>query len=297
MSILTRAYNHDEDFTWVTSFLANSFFLPGSFQMWIPSRFENSVFFDTERANHVHLWIDTEELVGIGLVDPPNEIILLTHPDYIYLHNEMISWAEQNLSNIQKADKEIDSWFTYSIQNNTEHNVMLEKLGYEVQSDCEHVRVRKPSSPLLDIPLPDEYSIKPISQDYYDQYVKAIETVFNHPHFTHEVFTAMRKTVFYHEDLNLGAFTKDGSIAAFAMMRIDENKIAEFEPVGTLPEHRKQGLAKALMKESFIRAEKYNPKLFYVGGAPTEEADRLYESVGFGDMRTVLRWSKKIPTK
>jgi predicted N-acetyltransferase YhbS len=297
MSVFTRPYIHDEDFDKVTAFLTDTFLLHNSFQMWVPSRFENSVFFDSERKKHVQLWMNSQELIGIGLLKPPNDMILLTHPNFSYLHEEMIPWAEENLSKEQKESKETELWVSYSMKNDAEYNAILEKNGYKIQSECEHIRVRKPSNPLPKALLPNGYSIKPIDEKNYDQYIKAIEIVFKHPHFTHEVFTAMRKATFYHEELNLGVFAEDGSIVAFTMVRIDGNKIAEFEPVGTIPSRRKQGLAKALLRESSMKVEKYNPKLFYVAGAPTEEADSLYESLGFGNMRTVLRWSKRIPKK
>ena len=250
------------------------------------------MFYDKQRSQHVHVWWDDETLVGVVQIDLPNNIIYIPSKEYKYLIPQMIKWAERTL--ISKSKGEELELYAYTLKDNDEEILALERLGYTFVDECEHTQLRNITDPLPESTLPDGFYIKQIEPENYNQYVKAIETVFHHTNFTHDVFSEMRKANFYKDDLLLGVFTSDGALAVFAQQRIDTHKIIEFEPVGTLPEYRRMGLAKALMRESFIRAEKYNPTIFYVGGAPTDEADRLYASVGFTDMRIVTRWSKKI---
>jgi len=88
---------------------------------------------------------------------------------------------------------------------------------------------------------------------------------------------------FYQEDLDIVAVAPDGKFAAFCTARIDPlSKIAELEPVGTHPDHRKRGLARAVICESLKRLEKYKPSaLVILEAAPSDGARRLYKSVGF----------------
>ena len=296
MSVTARSYDHAEDLNMVKEFLYKTFLQKDSYQLWIPTRFENSVFYDEDRSTNVHLWLDSKSyedsnsqfMVGISILDHPDNFILITHPRYKYLIEKMVLWAEHQL---KKQD--LIQFITYSVKEDTIQNAKLSQLGYEVSGVAEHTRKKSKNSENLDYRPPNGFHIKSISKDNYDNYVKSVEIVFQHPHFTHEVFDDMRKAHFYNEDLNLGAFTDDGILAAFCMLRIDEFKIAEFEPVGTLPEFRNQGLAHALMCECISRAKEFDPLLYYVGGAPTEEADRLYESLGFQDKTEIYRWVKK----
>jgi len=292
MTISQRSYEHDTDFVAVCDFIANSFFQKPRYQLWIPSRFENAVFYDENRSKHVHLWCDESTLIGVVVVDLPNNIICVPHKEFKHLIPRMVQWAEHALIN-ESLESEMVV-YAYSLKDDDDRLLTLESLNYQFLDEYEHTQLRDISDPLPKGSLPDGFHIKQIESEEYDQYVKAIKTVFHHDFFTHDVFAEMRTAKFYKDDLLLGVFTSNGELAAFAQQRIDEHKIIEFEPVGTLPEYRRIGLAKALMRESFIRAEKYTPKIFYVGGAPTEEADRLYKSVGFTNMRIVTRWSKKV---
>ncbi len=292
MSITSRSYNHDTDFPIVCDLIAETFFAKPTYQLWIPSRFENSIFYDEQRSQHVHLWWDEESLVGVAIIDPPNNIVYITHPEYRHLIAQIIQWAE--LALIADSNEGEMDLYTYALKDDKYSISILESLGYFFFNECEHPQLREIIDPLPQSVLSEEFSIKQIEPNEYDQFVKAIETVFHHNKFTQDVFEEMRKAKFYKEDLLIGVFTSDGTLVAFAQQRIDNYKIIEFEPVGTLPNYRRKGLAKAIMRESFIRAEKYEPKIFYVGGAPTEEADHLYSSVGFTKMRIVTRWSKKL---
>jgi ribosomal protein S18 acetylase RimI-like enzyme len=65
--------------------------------------------------------------------------------------------------------------------------------------------------------------------------------------------------------------------------------------MGTHPDHRRKGLAKALICEGLRRLEKFNPSLIYINGAAyTEEANRLYEATGFTGQQLLYHWDKQL---
>jgi len=92
------------------------------------------------------------------------------------------------------------------------------------------------------------------------------------------------------------AVALDGSIASFCTFRVDpQSRVTELEPMGTLPEHRGKGLAKAILTEVFRRLAGYDPSLLYIGGAAnTPEANRLYEATGFTERNDYYYWQKTI---
>jgi ribosomal protein S18 acetylase RimI-like enzyme len=72
---------------------------------------------------------------------------------------------------------------------------------------------------------------------------------------THEAFASIQKAPSNVHDLHLNVVDEQNQIAAFCSVWLDlENNVAEFEPVGTLPQFQEQGLAAALMTDACNRA-------------------------------------------
>ncbi len=111
-----------------------------------------------------------------------------------------------------------------------------------------------------------------------------------------EVLEGLSRASFYRGDLDLVAVAPGGDIASFCTFRMDPpSRVTELEPIGTLPEYRRLGLAKALLVEGFRRLAKYDPTLLYIGGAAdTPEANRLYEVTGFNGRFDYYYWYKTI---
>jgi ribosomal protein S18 acetylase RimI-like enzyme len=86
----------------------------------------------------------------------------------------------------------------------------------------------------------------------------------------------------YRPELDQVAVAPDGSFAAFCLCWLDEeNRVGNLEPVGTHPDHRRLGLARAVCLAGLrsLRAADADTALVHsVGGSA---ATRLYESVGF----------------
>ena len=121
--------------------------------------------------------------------------------------------------------------------------------------------------------------------------------VFGHGEwFTEEVLEELSRASFYRGDLDLVAVAPGGDVASFCTFRMDPpSRVTELEPMGTLPEYRRMGLAKALLVEGFRRLAKYDPTLLYIGGAAdTPEANRLYVVTGFTERYDYYYWYKTI---
>lgn len=96
----------------------------------------------------------------------------------------------------------------------------------------------------------------------------------------------------YREDLHVLVQAPDGTLAATAIGWLDEqNRAAEFEPVGTHQRYRRQGLGRALLLFGMRQAHQAGATRMFVAclGAPAYPAARLlYHSVGFREFTREL---------
>jgi mycothiol synthase len=83
----------------------------------------------------------------------------------------------------------------------------------------------------------------------------------------------------YRPDLDLVAIAPQGGVAAFTTIWYDEiTQCGYFEPVGSMPEHQRRGLARALLCEGMQRLQRLGAtQCMVVGGS--QPANALYEAV------------------
>ncbi|MFE7778720.1 GNAT family N-acetyltransferase [Streptomyces sp. NPDC057445] len=95
----------------------------------------------------------------------------------------------------------------------------------------------------------------------------------------------MRSTWPYRPELDLIVVSPAGDAVAYCQGWYDEaNGIGEFEPVGTHPEHRRLGLARAVctaVLHAFADAGGHRATLCCRGDAAYPVPKQLYESMGF----------------
>jgi ribosomal protein S18 acetylase RimI-like enzyme len=98
-------------------------------------------------------------------------------------------------------------------------------------------------------------------------------------------------------DLDWIAEAPDGTVAAFAALNIDmRNRFAVYEPVGTHPDHRRKGLARAVMTAALRRLQSLEiADMVYVANWGTANAAHLYAAVGLEHYATVRGWVKIVP--
>lgn len=89
----------------------------------------------------------------------------------------------------------------------------------------------------------------------------------------------------YRRELDCVLEAPDGSFAAYVLCWYDEaNRVGEFEPVGTHPDHRRRGFGAAVCRYALQRLEEEGAEhaIVYAGGREQDAPARaLYESLGF----------------
>ncbi len=92
----------------------------------------------------------------------------------------------------------------------------------------------------------------------------------------------------------MNVVTKQDEIAAFcSVWRDEENNLAEFEPVGTVPQFQKQGLASALMNHAMNHLRKMGCSMVKVESwSESEGANKLYSSLGMREVGRIYSWKK-----
>ncbi len=83
----------------------------------------------------------------------------------------------------------------------------------------------------------------------------------------------------YSSDWDLAIVSPHGQVVAFCLAWLDKkNKVAEIDPVGTHPDYRKRGFAKAVLTECFIRLHKNGITKAHIQGF-SKPAKKLYDSL------------------
>ena len=149
--------------------------------------------------------------------------------------------------------------------------------------------------PLYSCPI--GFEIRPITKSDYEQQALLIQRVFGHGEwFNTGILEWLSNCSFHVPELDLVMVTPDNTIASFCTFRMDtHSKIMSLEPMGTNPDYRNRGLAKAILSEGIKRASKYNPPFYYIdGAAATPAANRLYDTTGFSTKFAINSWTKTI---
>jgi GNAT superfamily N-acetyltransferase len=161
-----------------------------------------------------------------------------------------------------------------------------ERYGYELVYDL----VGEPEAPQLPSGF-EMISLTPVLADRYVALHRAAWSRVNAPSTyhrrQHEIVAAMPD---FRYDLVPIVAASDGSLAAYCMSWWDpRSKSVEIEPLGTHPDFRRKGLARAIVREVFRRSWTLGATYVLVWGVSTNpEAKALYLSAGLRTRR-VLR--------
>lgn len=284
MSASLRSYRGDEDFRLVRQFIIDTFALYGRPVNWLIDRwnfcryhvlpihtFYNLRYFGVPTLTHppfrdelpvweqaIGIWATAGgEIAGVVLNsnEEPGDAWFMVHPDHAGLAEEMVDYAEERL-----ADRVGEvAFLKLYLYEGTVLEGIAERRGYTrldsrmIQREYRLTGAERPQ-------LPDGYVIRSVAEeDDPDQRRMAKAIAFGANYSPSDwppadAFRSMQKAPDYRPELDLFVKAPNGDNAAFCTIWVDErNRYGNFEPVGTRPEHRKLGLASALLAEGCRR--------------------------------------------
>jgi len=299
MPIVSRGYSPDQDLQNIMDFLRDTYLETHTIQNWLPNRFENS---HRDLVSDVRIWEkvdgDPQRIVAMANPEIPFLYFIQIHPDHAFLEEEIVRWIEDRCASLKPDPDREQKLSIVTLDGNPVREALLRERGFKKGAVYGILRVRPVDAPIPDFAPPEGFKIRSVVKETdFEEIDKAVRVIFGHGEwFTADVLEGIASLSFYREDMDLVAVAPDGSIASFCTFRVDPpSGITELEPMGTHPDYRGLGLAKALLCEGFRRLRRYNLTLLYIGrAADSPAANRLYDSTGFYEENAYHYWSKTI---
>jgi mycothiol synthase len=249
---------------------------------------------DVVPADLMRIWEDASaRVVGFVLAYPAFGFFDLQvdpHQREANLEAEMLQWAEQRLALA-------DSLSTLVNNHDSARLALLVTNGYKPSGEWFYLE-RRLDEALPRTNVPAGFEVRPIAGEHEataraDVLGAAFEAL-PEP----ERYKQFMRAPEYVRDLDIVAVAPDNRFAAFAMAWVDPaSKVAQFEPVGTAPEFRRQGLAKLVLIEGLKRMRQYGAeRAIVLVEAADSAACQAYASVGFARQWSLTVFTKSQPS-
>jgi GNAT superfamily N-acetyltransferase len=302
---LSKPFQTDEDFWRIRELLVETYPITPTGFNWDVRNWDGERFYNADPglnprwAARIRLW-ETETGQLIGAVHPEGEgdAHLQIHPDYRSVEEQMIEWAESNLG-APTGEEGVSHLHLFVYEYDETRQLILEKRGYEKTASYGVRRRMELGSPLLPkLVLAAGYRMRnPDPDDRHDcqRIADLLNAAFNRDfHNAAEYQSFTQHAPSYRNDLDLVVEASDGSFAAYVGVPYDDiNCSGIFEPVCTHPDHRRKGLARALMLEGLHRLQQLGASDVTVSTGEMVPANRLYEAVGFNQAFKANIWKKE----
>lgn len=308
ITITARPFHVDTDFERVRGFLAETYALYGrqfnwGLERWETNRFAGHVFEEVagERQweRDTRLWETLDgRLVGVVNPEGAGEFYIQIHPDYRHIEDQMMAWAEAHHQAACPLDATTWPLCAYADERDDLRQDLLARRGYTYLGVAEAFRTYWLDEPRPDIPLPPGYLFRNLRLDDPDDLARLTATnnvTFGCIRWTAQTIRVLARARTYRPDLDFVVEAPDGTVAAFCTVWYDpRNRVATFEPVGTHPDHRRRGLASAMMLLAMERLAALGAVKAHVNTGAAYYANRVYEAIGFTHADRNTGWQKEL---
>jgi len=320
MTARIRAYEPDRDFLRVRDFLNRTyaaFPLPVNWglERWNYARYfvapmlgaygtedgtpEGSLRAIRHWEEMVRVWEDAAgEIAGVTCIEHPDpthdgygEIFLQRHPDKLDLLDEMLKTGEALYVHPSKHRV-----YTWAFDGDEELIEALRSRGYERRNEPVSHLLELEFGATPEVELPEGYALRSMAEENdIEKRREIFGRGFNHedPKEWPSAFSyrELQNAPDYRKEHDLVIVAPDGSYAACAIVWLDAvNRIGHLEPLGTHPDHRRKGLARAIVLAGI--------RLLQSQGAtrmPMCGFEPFYRAVGFAERAAQHPWVKELP--
>jgi mycothiol synthase len=221
----------------------------------------------------VYLW-ETEDGSIAAVLNPEDSghAYLQVHPELRTpeLEQEMLAVAEEHLSVARDGMRALTVWTNDRDDLRLE---LLERSGYTKGNWVESQWRRDLEASIPEVPIPPGYMVRSLGDiDEIPARSWASWRGF-HPdepdedYEGYEWYHNIQRCPLYRRDLDIVAVAPNGDIASFCTMWYDDvTRSAYIEPVATVPEHLRLGLARANLTEGLRRLQKLGARRAFVSG-------------------------------
>ena len=245
----------------------------------------------------IGIWEEDGEIAGIAHYESvPGEAFFQFSPEYRHLRQEMLDYAEKNLSGVSQINgkKYLNA---YVNDFDTEFIHLVQERGYSrVLEDTRPISRYVIQSPFPEIKVPEGFRLQSLAEDCdWEKVHRVLWRGFNHgevPAYDETALEERRKmfeTPKGRLELKIVLRAPDGNFVSFCGMFYEPvQQYAYVEPVATDPDFRRSGLGKAAVLEGIRRCAALGAREAYVG------SDQLfYQSLGFRRVYNSECWFKE----
>jgi GNAT superfamily N-acetyltransferase len=299
MSVTLRQYTAPDDYRRVSDFLLEHYRPGNKDGNWVEPAWEymhSHPMLDASHLEKIGIWEDGGEIVAVAHYEGAvGEAFFQFHPEYRYLRQEMISYAEENLSARSETD---GKKYLRAYANNWDEPFLslLKGRGYgkDDKEDRPVARVEIPAD-FPPIELPDGFRLTSLAEEPdWGKVHRVMWRGFNHPGEPPGGEDALesRKSLFdtpsARRDLKIVVKAPNGDFVSLCgMFYVASLGYAYVEPVATDPEYRRMGLGKAAVLEGIRRCGALGAREAYV------VSDQLfYLALGFEVIYTSECWAR-----
>jgi ribosomal protein S18 acetylase RimI-like enzyme len=247
------------------------------------------------------LWFSGGELVAWGWAFLPRQVrrndgsvtevtgadlTYQVHPDHTALVDDVIEWFDGVAAGLERTvapttaeEFALTRWAAHGYQSDVE---ALGDTGDWTQlNQRDLAEVAQPV-------LPAGFRFRTAGEAGPEAAVQAHVDAWAPSAYTARSYEDVRRTAAYRSDLHVLVEAPDGTMASSAIMWFDAaNRTVEFEPVGTHPDYRRLGLARAMMLHGLHRARAAgatHATVVCLGAPGHPKARGLYYSLGFREL-------------
>lgn len=253
-----------------------------------------------------HLWYRTDDLIGFALLDRHYSTLgIFTDPGEAdqAVTEQALQWGLERMRTASNQGNEPLRLRVRPLDNDSELIALLERHGFARDERNAICMARSLGEPIPAPELPPGFVIRPISgEEEIDAFLSLHYDAFGARYKSTDYRQAFMREPDYSPALDLVAVAPDGTFAALCVCSIDHEEnaytghaVGWTDPIGTRPQFRRLGLARALVSEGFRQLKDQGVETAMLGtGSDNIAAIRVYESLGYRTIHTILSYSREV---
>ncbi len=247
-----------------------------------------------------YVWRDGDAAVGWSLFTPADGIFdLFVHPRLWHSERRahMLAWTADHAAELAPRDglAEIRTEFVFA--DDPAWSDLLAAQGFTPDTEEPGLHTVFDLQHIPDSSLPEGFTVRSLAGTHEAaQRAETHRLAFSGSRMTEERYVHfMTSAPDYRPELDVIVVAPDGRVAAYAQGWIDpDNALGYFEPIGTHPDFRKLGLARAAIYEALRRMQAAGATEAVVCPYEKHDASEVYRKLGFQTRNKIIAYRKAL---